>query len=284
MKASSNITKSFNEQKVELVYEDALKDWYDFIEDLVRKFQEGDGDAGGRLIQAFKPYMSKYIKILCSGLLDLNDLDSRKFISLFIADAAVRRDLARALQPTHVRSEAYKSATLLARLCQPMDKEDIEQELALVLLILAKRYKKKGKKNFCGYVYNSYRYELQRRLADMTKDPIVYRADTNISYHDEENLAVSSGNELPKDIDSTDTTIRKAFEDELDNSWVRGITCSEVFYKLTQFQRLIIKMHYYDGLSDPKIADKLGMHINTIFRQRRNAINKLRNADSYEED
>lgn len=253
---------------------------YEAIEELVKSFQAGNEEAGLELIEVFKPYFTKYARLLQNGLLDLNDIDSRKFISLFISDAEVRRGLVRSYQTTYVRNEAYKAASLLVKLCDPIPEQDLSQEFILSLLILAKRYQKKGKKkNFCGYVYNSYRYELHRRLGQLTKDPLIFRADTNISYHDESNLTDENDNILDN-IDLSNT-LKKVLEDELDNSWVRGLTCSEIFLGLTQLQRLIIKLYYYEELSDYKIADKLGLHRNTIGNQRTKAVKLIK---SYEQD
>lgn len=60
-------------------------------------------------------------------------------------------------------------------------------------------------------------------------------------------------------------------DEELDINWVRGLTCGEEFKELTHLQRLILKLNYEDGWTDGKIADMMGIHINTIFRQRKKA-------------
>ncbi len=250
------------------------KQWYDHIDELVIRYQEGDNSCGILLLDAFEPYLIKFLKIIQDGLLNLNDKDSCKFISLFIADEEIRKNLTKTNQSVGIRNEAHKTASFLSQTCSCMSSDDIKQELRVTFLTLAKRWKKGGvKTNFCGYIYNSFRYELHRNLIETIKDPLSYKAYMNIRYDDTD--VISEYEDYKKDIDFDDV-LMLVIEDELDNSWIEGITCSDMFIALTPLQRSIVKHYYIDGLTDQKIASKLKMHVNTIFIHRRKAVNLLK--------
>ena len=214
---------------------------YALIDQLVIKYQNDNQEAAEELIRQLSPYMVKFLKIIKLGLIDLSDRDSRRFISLFVDDKDVRVKLKKAYQPSNARKEAYQAVTMLQSACTDIPYEDIIQELIVVLLTLAKRFAKKREKvNFCGYLYNAFRFELGRRIKSIIRDPLVYRADFNLSYNDEE----CSGEEVNFDnmahMHTNEPIVM--IEEELENSWIRGITCGEEFSQITQLQRIILKM------------------------------------------
>ena len=57
-----------------------------------------------------------------------------------------------------------------------------------------------------------------------------------------------------------------------DISWVNGLSCSDVFVRLTIFQRKILIKYYLEDWNDRQIAEYLGAHVNTVNQKRREAI------------
>lgn len=249
---------------------DKSSNWYEYIEDLVMKYQAGDTESGLQVIKAFEPYFTKYHRILKNGHIDLKDKDSRKFISLFIQDKEVRQKLKKHYQSKEVRNSTYKAAIMLSKICASVPQDDFKQDFCLILLRLCKRYKKRGKKtNFCGYAYNVFRYELHRRIVELTKDPITYRSETNLSFNETHYITPNEEYFVSrKAVDGVPVVIQ---DDELGNNWITGLTCDDAFVCLTPLQRMIIKGYYAEVYSDVGIADKLGMHKNTIYRNRQKA-------------
>lgn len=248
-------------------------EWYEYIDSLIFRFQEGEKNIGIELIEIFRAYLNKYLKIIKSANLDLDDRDSRRFISLYISDPEVRKALRYHKQYADVQAEAYKAARRLKGICDSIPEEDIEQELIASLFTLANRYKKKGtKKNFAGYLYNAYRFEIYRRINELTKDPVSFGHLINLSYNDSQNiteieehpLLITEFEELPH-----------VLGDELSTNWIYGNVSSEVFEDLTPFERLILKLYYSDGFLDQDIAEKTGYHRNWICRRRHKAIKKI---------
>ncbi len=262
---------------------------YDEIDTLVFQFQRGDREASLKLIEVFKPYLRKFLKIIKDGVLNLKDKDSRKFIGLFITDFETKKKLLKNYQSSEVRYQAHKANTMLYNMSRHIQVDDLRQELIVILLTLAKRYKKKGRKiNFCGYVYNTFRYEIYRRISQMTKDPIVHRSGINLSYNDDSYLDDdNNGDFIKSDYIRFINEYVMNLDDELGNSWERGLTCDEIFLELTYIQRLILKMRYMEDKFDKEIGAKLGMHRNTVRKQRQDAITKLEKkyegGKSYEE-
>jgi hypothetical protein len=163
---------------------------YDLVDQLVEKYQAGDQDAAEELINQLSPYMIKFFKIIRLGVIDLNDRDSRRFISLFIDDYGARDKLKKKFQSRDARNEAYQAALMVQSMCSQIPAEDIVQELIVILLTLAKRFIKHRKKvNFCGYLYNGFRFELARRIKIITVDPLTHRTDFNVSFDDGEYIS-----------------------------------------------------------------------------------------------
>lgn len=247
---------------------------YKSIDELVLRYQNGDEKAGEELISLFYPYLLKYFKLLTEGTLDLSDKDSRKFICLFIDDAEVRKKLKRVYQPAEVRHQAYLTATMLSKNCKGINPDDLMQELTFILLRIAKRYKKKKKRvNFCGYLYNAFRYELFRTISKIIANPLVLFSESNISYYDESYINTKDNIENNPLIYINEPVM--LIDEELGNSWIRGLTAGEGFEQLTPLQRLILKLRYQEGMKDTEIAERTGYHRNTIRQMREEAIKIL---------
>ncbi len=252
-----------------------IKD-YGRIEELVARYQEGDQAAATELIDTFQNYLDKFAGVLVDGVVDLRNRDTRNFIILFIADEGVRKSLRRARYNKAVHSAAYDVVSLVHKTCGAYEPEDIQQELVLILLTLAKRYKKKGSKhNFCGYLYNVFRYDLYRRVLAMTRDPAVFSLLDNVSYNDTSYINLDS-DFTDQDELYIDMPYIANEDDCLDYNWIQGYTCDDAFDGLSKLDRYILKLSYEDGVTDVDIAKKLGMHRHTIRTKKRDAIEKVR--------
>lgn len=248
------------------------------IDELVFKYQAGDEAAGVKLLSIYgadpkakKPtsYIGKFHKLIRFGRIDFKDYDSRVFMSCFFPGEeqyAIRQSY----QYKKTKEDVVRKLQQIVEAMKAIDEDELVQELRFLFLQQAMRYEDKGR-TFGGYLNNSYRYEVARWIIKLMKKDEPYIkirkelmriADDHL--HDEQS-----------DVDVQDSIFAQApmifMDEELGNSWVRGLTCGEEFKDLTPLQRLIIKLNYYDGWSDGRIADKMGIHINTIFRQRTKA-------------
>lgn len=253
----------------------------DNIDELVFEFQNGSEEAALKLLEIYgghpkkkdlNLYLGKYFKMLRYGKLDMKDRDSRLFISLFLDDENMRKEMRKAYQYKPTQQAARRKLQNLEYSLRSMSDDDLRQELVAIFLKVAMRYEKvKEKVDFNGYLYNYYRYEVANFIKKLLQPEELY-----VKHPDR---LVRIADDLLGDDDSVielqDSILLNLpmmqMDEELDINWVRGLTCGEEFKELTQLQRLILKLNYEDGWSDGKIADMMGIHINTIFRQRKKA-------------
>jgi RNA polymerase sigma factor (sigma-70 family) len=249
------------------------KEHYDMIENLVLRFQAGDQEAGSDLLEAFQPYFAKYLRLIKEAVVNFFDQESRRFIALLMSDPMTRRGIFRSNPSRKHRAAAWQAARLLQTCCQTIPEDDLKQEMYLILLKLAKRYKKQPHCNFAGYVAGgrrgAFKYELHRSLKRMIADPSVFKNSVVLSFDE-------SMHHLPAPEEQTIQGITPT--EELDHDWVRGLSAADEFSGLTPAERLIIKLHYADGLSDRKIAERLGHSSYWVKKRRRGAVDKIKAA------
>lgn len=216
------------------------------------------------LIDKFSPLFRKYITLLKTGQIDWNDVEMKQFVINFIDTIELKKALSRKKQKAFYRNEIHQKFNFIIETYGELSDEEMLMDLQTLLLIIAQRYKQIGK-NFCAYVYNSYRFEVARHIKKFIKNPIniIYK---NLQYEDCIN-------------GSTDFSIDQSYEDNYyedltgipNMAWIQGTNCSELFKCLSPLDRKILVKYYLEEWKDGQIADSLGMHINTVNQKRRSA-------------
>lgn len=260
------------------------------IDQLVFRFQEGDDSAGEELLKRFgghpkdsvNNYIGKFFHMLReAGRFSFSDKDSRKFICCFIEDEGIRKAMQRHYQTGDVKLFATKKLRKIIDQVKPLEDEELKQELRLMFIKQAKQYKNISKNiNFPGYLYNSYGYAVAAFITRRMKkyDPYNHMYTQKQLLHLQEDRYVDKDTEIHLDEKAFQTLPMLAEDDELGNSWVRGITCGPEFKDLTPLQRHILKLYYEDNMTDKQIASQFAMHINTIHNNRKRAIKKIEEA------
>ena len=256
-------------------FEQRLVEWTE-IEELVLKYQaqfNEDADniikteakeSANKLLERFSPFFKKYVTLLKTGQVDWEDMEMKQFISNFIDDIELKKALARKKQKAHYRNEIHQKFNFIIETYGELSEEEILLDLQTLLLIIAQRYKQMGK-NFCAYVYNSYRYEVARHIKKYIKNPL------NISYKNLQYEDCING--------TSDFEIQNSYEDNYyedltgipNTSWIQGQNCSDIFSCLSPLDRKILVKYYLEEWKDGQIAENLGMHINTVNQKRRSA-------------
>jgi DNA-directed RNA polymerase specialized sigma24 family protein len=250
----------------------------DNIDKLVLSYQDGNEEAGLELLRIYGAdpsvknlnlYVGKFYKLIRYGKIDFKDYDSRAFMSCFFPGAE-RAAILQSYQYKKTKEDVVRKLGQIVEAMKVIEDEDLKQELRILFLQQAKRYEKKNR-TFGAYLNNSYRFAVANYIIKLMKmeEPYVKLTREMLRIADDR-LKDDDAN-----VDVQDSIFAKSpmihMEEDLGNSWVRGLTCGEEFKELTPLQRLIIKLNYFDGWSDGRIADKMGIHINTIFRQRTKA-------------
>ena len=256
-------------------FEQRLVEWTE-IEELVLKYQaqfneNADNitkteakESANKLLERFSPFFKKYVTLLKTGQVDWDDMEMKQFISNFIDDIELKKALARKKQKAHYRNEIHQKFNFIIETYGELSEEEILLDLQTLLLIIAQRYKQMGK-NFCAYVYNSYRYEVARHIKKYIKNPL------NISYKNLQYEDCING--------TSDFEIQNSYEDNYyedltgipNTSWIQGQNCSDIFSCLSPLDRKILVKYYLEEWKDGQIAENLGMHINTVNQKRRSA-------------
>lgn len=234
-------------------------------------------EAGWNLIQKFEPLLKKYYSLLKTGQINFDDSEMKRFVMSFIGDPSLKAALKRSRQSAEFRHPILQGFNFIKETYGDLPDEDIMTDLQMLLLVLAKRYKQVGR-NFAGYVYNVFCYEVSRHIKKFIKDPanIHYR---NVQYEDYMQIY-------------EDSTIEEcAFEDKIyennmgvpDMSWIQGLGCSDTFQNLEPIERKLLIKYYLEDYNDRQIAEEFGMHINTVNQKRRRAVVKLASVNGVDE-
>lgn len=255
------------------------KEWQE-IEDLVICYQlqfEEYADketivfsknAAEELLNRFMPLLRKYCILIKNGQIDFEDPEMKAFIMSFISDKKLQLALENTKQKAEQRADIYKRFNFVKETYGQLPEEEITIDLQYLLLILAKRYKPMGK-SFCGYVYQTYKFEVSRHIKKFIQNPL------NISYKTvgyEDCLNGLEDNELNTSYEDT------YYEDSTglpDMDWIAGKNCSEAFTMLLPLERKILIKYYLEEWNDRQISEYFGIHINTVNQKRRQAINKV---------
>lgn len=174
--------------------ESKRKEEWDEIENLVLDFQkqfyenptseekEYAKACGDLLLAKFSPLFKKYLTLLKYTHIDFSDREMKEFIALFLDDYELKKALFRKKINANNRAEIYQKFNFIIETYGKTSEEDIISDLHMCFLILVKRYKPIGK-NFCAYVYNTYRHEIARHIKKFIQNPLSVQYK-NFQYED----------------------------------------------------------------------------------------------------
>lgn len=276
--------KKVDTKAKESVREKNAEEWRE-VEDLIMKYKvqfnenatdkeiQESKEAASMLLERFYPLFKKYLVLIKSDQIDFKDTEMRRFVLNFIGDKKLKGVLKRrnaAYTPERRAQIAYRFNFVCSSYGQ-LPEDEILLDLETLFLVLAKRYKQMGK-SFCGYLYNTYCYEVARFIKKHTEDP------SNLEYKKHEYDDYMNTAELRE---AEEGVMDRLFETSTgipDMTWICGQNCSEMFDCLTPLERKIIVQYYLEDYKDRQIADHLGLHINTINQKRRQAVHKVADA------
>lgn len=244
---------------------------------LVTQYQAGDESAGIQLLKEYgydpekdKTYklIGMYYDIIRYGKFDFENKQSRQFIALFFPKE-IGAQIRKPYQYLEIKEMVVKKISQIQWMMQSVPDEDLIQEMIMIILTQAKRYEYK-KRSFSTYIYSTFKFRVSDYvLSIMKSEDAMLNKDVEICGLGEDVLEDESIDfeveEIPEDVLVMQT------EEKLGNSWVRGLNCGDEFKELTPLQRMILKLNYEERQSDREISEKMGMHINTIFRHRKKA-------------
>ena len=260
-------------KQVEILVMEYKKQFEGNVDDQQR---ETSKKAAGELLDRFYPLFKKYIILFRTGQINFDDKEQKLFVASFMDEDALKRALRRKKQKAKYRNKIYQKFNFIKETYGSIPEEEILTDLQTIFLEMAKRYKQMGK-SFCGYLYNSFRFEVSRHVKRFTKNLI------NIPYKYTEFEDYMEGYQEP--------TIENNFEDKYyedvtgipDMTWIAGESCSDLFQVLTPIERKLLIKYYLEDWNDRQISEEFGIHINTVNQKRRQAVGKIAQALNIDE-
>lgn len=247
-------------------------------DDLVLKYQQ-TGDST-ELLQAYELFIKKYVRLLYRGVIDYRNYDIRRFITCFIPDPELVKNLRRGqFHSAEAKRKAQKVAFMIKQVFNGYDPGEIKSELVILFLECASSYKEVGS-TFSNYLFNCFRYRLKRVI-----DSKMFGDSTVEEYSFKDAIHYSSDSELPEDLLIEENWLGVEPEDQHDlqdpiarKLWLDGITSGPLFKDpaLSKSERLVLILAYEDGLDDKQIAQMTGMHHKSIYRIRKRLVDHFR--------
>ena len=249
--------------------------------ELVLKAQEGDiqalekllSDYGYRAQDNWSNYLGKYLDLLMYGKINLKDKDTRRFLQLYIKDSSKRELLRNRYQNYRGIMAGQEVANYLQEKVKVIEVEDLKQELLLAFIECVNRFEIVKKSiTFSGYLYNSYRFKVYEILrVNVFKNEVLIHPELKI---EEQDTHDTRSDIVPKEWWFDRFYAADIEREELGLFWING-RCGETFSTLSTFERMLLRDIYLLGKTDGEFADEYGYHINTIFKNRHQAIKKI---------
>ncbi len=225
-------------------------------------------DAALELLHRFYPYFYKYIILIKSSRINYADNDLRFFIYSFISEQDLKMKLKNKQRLSiEDRSRILDNFQFIRKTYGSKPAEEILIDINVLFLGMCKKYKSMGR-NFCGYLYNVFKYEMLRFVSDYIKEPmsIPYR---NITY---EEYMMSNEDELISEFDESFYTENMGIPDA---DWLKGIKCSAEFWDFTYLERRIMVEYYLEERTDKEVGEVIGLPRGEVMMIRREATRKL---------
>lgn len=225
------------------------------------------------LVLLFEPLLKQYVKLLYYRHIDYSSRQIRYFISYFMSDKELRRQIRGNLFVSNAcREEAKRIVSNIHRNFSFEYEEEAFHELMLVLLKMAKDYQESAS-GFEGFVYTYYSRYLKTFLSteDMRRsrtEPLLFARQ--YKYFEDEQEVFIHDSIFEDEYFSTEK------EDD-DLQWMRLMNGQDngVFSEFTTIQRRILIRYYVDKKTDNEIAKEVAMHPGSVQRSRRKMYQQL---------
>lgn len=162
------------------------------------------------------------------------------------------------------------------------DEEDVRQTVNMTFFQCIARYQRrdseKGPIPFSGFLYSYFFYLLKKNVDTFLIDQLGRKSfpllsdDDNTSDDDEES---KPGFKAPPVEYSLDEMLAA---EEIDEMWVLGETCDDLYGRLTTQERQLLKWRYVDNKKSSEIAQIITEHPNTVREHLSRVKDKIYNA------
>lgn len=262
---------------------------YVTIHEYAINYTKDNRDNALELVSSFNFFLNNYAIFLTYGHYSINNSSIRKFISLY-NNKDVKNKVNKYNYSNYVINQIHYTVEKINYLLSDYTYDDLYNECVCSLLYMAERYHD-TKPSFHNYVKKCFHYRLKINIDKMISSNKNFLQLTDLNcykirkkqfyYIDEyEQLIDELDNQIAisNSVFSIKETNTDMYNDNfIDFNWIQGITCSEIFKVLNNFERSILVESYLNKQTDKKIALKFGLARETINRKKRKAIKKIEN-------
>lgn len=273
-------------EKTSNQYEDYLK-----VHEYAKNYTKDNRSNASDIIKSFNYFLNNYTIFLVYGHYQINNYSIRKFLSLY-SDKKVRSKINQYNYYPSVLNSLHHITEKINFLLSDYSYDDVYNECACALLYMAERYND-TKPSFHTYVKRCYHYRLKINIDKLTAsskfiidldtfEQLKTRRKSKDPIYKDEYLEIEEMVDKEFNINNTSLSYKdddySIYDDRhINSNWINGITCSEHFKSLNNFERNILVENYLNKKSDKEIALNYGLARETINRKKRNAVNKLKN-------
>lgn len=289
---------------------------YKKLQEALILYKQGDKEATEYIIKRFHNFISMYAQFICHKYVFYNVINVnnktickihpslKSFMYLYCsAEDKIK------CPNKHVLYNVLTNKIYM--IFRKFEYIDIYNELILALFNMANKYKitqegdeyHKENGTFHMYVSKCFHYEAKRQLDKIINDPLNlqyipliddydslddteeinnYKILVNSNAEDELTNALNNASRQCLIRDSNKLTQKENEDldffdiDTLNFNWTNGITCSEIFYNLTNIEREILVMYYIKKMTIKQLCDIYHTSRNVINKYKESAINKIK--------
>jgi hypothetical protein len=272
---------------------------------VVNYSQTKNQESAAFILNAFDKLIWIYVHIITNNNFKIYNEKHRNFVSLF-CPRWVYLQKNKYHKSENVRKSLIDGAQHINYIFRKYDIDEIKTECQIVMLNMALKYNVYDKPTFHTLVSRVYDKRLFSHLKKLVKDPFVRKS--NLSINEElisekdqnnnyENMFLKkmeqcewhSENSWHKDYDiaeknidhfikvkNAEKPILEKENQELSYDWINGSVCHEVFKELTSTERQILKLYYYNNLTDREIAKILNFCGSYTNKKRNKILKKIK--------
>lgn len=231
----------------------------DGINNAAFRYANNSEDSGKKLIEYFEPVLKNLANLLYHGGAPSGKVSSNLY------------DLLGGSQTLNVINDVLS----------PLTYEDVLQEMRILFLEFACDFKPEEINDSVADKFSYYvvrRFHLfvkQKYIENLTSQPI-----SENSFDIEQFSNKECNHEQPNSF-----VLEECFFNELvlDEKWVEGETCSDIFSELNKTERKILKKYYADDVGINELADEFDLHKRSMFKNLNKIKNKIKHIKTYEE-
>lgn len=225
------------------------------LEQLAIEYQKGFEQSGLELLKRFQPLILKYTNMIYHNWYNVNDKQTDIFFKMITPKKA-----------KNYKTKAKHILYFVKKIVNAYEYEDILQDIKCLFLELVEQYNQ-DLMNFDGYVNLYFKYKIRIYIFDIVKNnPItIPMSDANGDLNNT-NICDLINKEKYYDSDIDET---------INENWILGLTCSNIFKNLTNEERLILKYYHIDNKTGPEIASLLNKPQSTIYDKLHSIKNKI---------